>query len=129
FLRTDFPRLPITANYELFQQLAGFGGELVDLHASGHGDGSGISFPIKSSNVIEEVRYQPPGAAVEAAVSAAGERAKRRLPQALDTSASPSGRVWINNQQYSEGIAPEVWRFPIGGYLPGARWPQDRLGG
>src|SRR5207302_10008675 len=72
--------------------------------------------------------YQPPGAAVEAAVSAAGERAKRRIPQALDTSASPSGRVWINNQQYFEGIAPEVWRFPIGGYLPAERWLKDRIG-
>src|ERR1039458_4939556 len=31
FLRSDFPRLPITSDFELFRTLAGFGGELVDL--------------------------------------------------------------------------------------------------
>ncbi len=127
FLRADFPRLPITTNYELFQQLAGFGGHLVDLHARGQGDSSGISFPIKGDNVIEEVRYQPPGV-VAAAVSAAGDKAKTRNPQALDTSASTAGRVWINDKQYFEGVAPEVWRFPIGGYLPAERWLKDRIG-
>jgi hypothetical protein len=107
FLRTDFPRLPITRNYDLFQKLAGFGGYLVDLHAHGEGNGSGISFPVKGSNMIEEVRYQPPQ-------THGNDR--------------HSGRVWINKRQYFEGISPQAWSFPIGGYQPAERWLKDRKG-
>jgi hypothetical protein len=91
FLRTDFPRLPLTRNYELFQELAGFGGHLVDLHARNQANGSGVSFPKKGSNVIEEVRYQPPQT-----------HGKDRH----------SGRVWINKRQYFDGVSPHVWEFP-----------------
>ncbi|MBV9657209.1 MAG: N-6 DNA methylase, partial [Verrucomicrobia bacterium] len=107
FLRTDFPRLPLTGNYELFRELAGLGGQLVDLHARHQGDGSDLAFPVKGDNVIEEARYQPPQ-------TTGPER--------------HAGRVWINDRQYFEGIAPEVWHFPIGGYLPAERWLKDRIG-
>ena len=107
FLRTDFPRLPLTSDYTLFKKLAGFGAELVDLHSRNKADGSAISFPIKGSNEIEEVRYQPPQ-------THGNDR--------------HSGRVWINKQQYFEGIAPLVWNFPIGGYQPAERWLKDRKG-
>ena len=107
FLRTDFPRLPLTSNYDLFRELAGFGGWLVDLHARNQADGSAIGFPVNGNNVIEEARYQPPETT-----------GKDRHP----------GRVWINGEQYFEGIAPETWAFPIGGYLPAQRWLKDRKG-
>jgi predicted helicase len=107
FLRTDFPRLPLTSDYELFRKLAGFGGELVDLHARNQGDGSEIAFPMKGGNVIEEVRYQPP--------QTTGKE-------------KHAGRVWINDQQYFEGIPESIWRFPIGGYFPAERWLKDRKG-
>jgi hypothetical protein len=107
FLRGDFPRVPLTRHYALFQELAGFGGHLVDLHARQNGNGDGVSFPVKGSNVIEEVRYQAPTST-----------GKDRHP----------GRVWINGEQYFEGIAPATWGFPIGGYLPAQRWLKDRIG-
>ena len=103
FLRLDFPRLPITSNFELFRTLAGFGGELVDLHARGNGKPQDIGFPVKGDNVIEEARYQP--------------------PQGRDP-----GRVWINNHQYVAGVPETAWTFPIGGYLPAQRWLKDRIG-
>ena len=107
FLRSDFPRVPLTSDYALFQELVSFGGHLVDLHAHKNGNGNGISFPVKGSNDVEEVRYQAP--------SSTG---KDRHP----------GRVWINGDQYFENIAPAVWEFPIGGYLPAQRWLKDRIG-
>ncbi len=103
FLRVDFPRLPITSDYELFRELAGFGGLLVDLHARGQGKPKDISFPIKSSNKIEDVRYQPP-------------------------QGKEPGRVWINDRQYVAGVPGTAWAFPIGGYLPAQRWLKDRIG-
>jgi predicted helicase len=103
FLRADFPRLPLTSDFKLFRTLAGFGGDLVDLHARGKGEPRGLSFPVKGDNVIEEVRYQPP-------------------------QAKEPGRVWINDRQYVEGVPEVAWRFPIGGYLPAQRWLKDRSG-
>jgi hypothetical protein len=107
FLRTDFPRLPLTGDYELFRELAGLGGWLVDLHARGHGEGKGPSFPIKGNNVIDEVRYQPP------------------QPDGADRH---GGRVWINDRQHFEPVPPEAWAHPIGGYQPAERWLKDRRG-
>jgi hypothetical protein len=103
FLRADFPRLPITSDYELFRELAGLGGLLVDLHARGQGKPKDISFPIKGSDKLEDVRYQPP-------------------------TAKEPGRVWINDRQYIEGVPETAWTFPIGGYLPAQRWLKDRIG-
>lgn len=106
FLRSDFPRLPLTGDYKLFQELAGFGGHLVDLHAREQGNSEIVSFPVKGSNVIEELRYQEP--------QTSGQDRH-------------AGRVWINHEQYFEGVAPKTWEFPIGGYLPAQRWLKDRV--
>jgi len=103
FLRADFPRLPLTSDYELFRTLARLGCELVDLHARGKGEPRNVSFPVKNSNVIEEVRYQSP-------------------------QGKEAGRVWINDRQYFEGVPEATWAFPIGGYLPAQRWLKDRMG-
>ena len=107
FLCADFPRVPITRDYKLFQKLAGFGGHLVDLHTPEDGNGGDVSFPIKGSNVIEEVRYEEP----------------RRTGQDRH-----EGRVWINNEQYFEPVPTFAWTFPIGGYHPAQRWLKDRIG-
>jgi predicted helicase len=121
FLRADFPRLPLTSNWELFRTLAGYGGELVDLHARGKGDPKGISFPIKGDNVIEEVRYQSPQ------ISQTDADKKSAFQSASSADASV-GRVWINDRQYIEGVPETAWSFPIGGYLPAQRWLKDRMG-
>jgi hypothetical protein len=31
--------------------------------------------------------------------------------------------------QYFEGLAQEVWEYPVGGYVPSQKWLQDRRGG
>ncbi len=38
------------------------------------------------------------------------------------------GRVWINNEQYFEGIPIKVWEYYIGGYQPAQKWLKDRAG-
>jgi len=101
FLRADFPRLPLTSDYELFRALASFGGMLVNLHARSEGDGRGPGFPVAGENKVADARYQPPRG-------------------------SEPGRVWINDRQYFEPVPEAVWTFPIGGYLPAQRWLKDR---
>lgn len=101
FLRADFPRLPLTGNWELFRALADFGQRLVNLHARNEGAGKGAGFPIPGDNEVSDVRFQPP----------AGKE---------------KGCVWINNRQYFEGVTEAEWNFPVGGYFPAQRWLKDR---
>jgi len=35
-------------------------------------------------------------------------------------------RVYINSEQYFEGVPPEVWEFSIGGYQVCQKWLKDR---
>jgi predicted helicase len=130
FLRADFPRLPLTSDFELFRILCGFGGDLVDLHVRGKGTPRGPRFPEKGSNVIEEVRYQPAsstsvGDDVRSLISKEEKSESRHLDSYKETKA---GRVWINDRQYVEGVPESAWTFPIGGYLPAQRWLKDRIG-
>ena len=34
--------------------------------------------------------------------------------------------MWINRDQYFEGVTPETWTFAIGGYRPAEKWLKDR---
>jgi len=128
FLRADFPRLPLTSDFELFRTLAGFGGELVDLHARGQGEPRDLSFPVKGDNVIEEVRYQPPASTPVAADVRRLTSKGQSEPRDLGCYEASKGRVWINDRQYVEGVPESAWAFPVGGYLPAQRWLKDRLG-
>jgi predicted helicase len=103
FLKIDFPRLPLTSDKELFKTLVEKGVELVSLHlmeAPGlEQQRTKIKFDVSGSNIVEKVTYD--------------ETAKR---------------VYINKEQYFEGVSPEVWNFHIGGYQVCQKWLKDRKG-
>ena len=101
FLKMDFPRLPLTADKELFKALAGKGAELIALHLMESPLVNTIitRYPIDGSNTVEKVSYN-----------------------------DSSQRVYINKTQYFEGVTPEVWNFRIGGYQVCHKWLKDRKG-
>ncbi len=101
FLKIDFPRLPLTSDKELFKGLAAKGAELVSLHLmeSPKLNSLIIKYPVAGSNVVDKVTYN--------------ETAKR---------------VYINKEQYFEGVLPDVWNFHIGGYQVCQKWLKDRKG-
>ena len=107
-------------SHNMFRARAGFSGELVDLHARGKGEPHNISFPVKSDNVIEEVRYQSP--------QMTQTNADSKSVKSTKSADALVGRVWINNRQYVEGVPESAWTFPIGGYLPAQKWLKDRVG-
>ena len=41
---------------------------------------------------------------------------------------SASGKVYINSEQYFDGVRPEVWEFCVGGYQVCEKWLKDRRG-
>ncbi|MDI6891904.1 MAG: N-6 DNA methylase [Actinomycetota bacterium] len=101
FLKIDFPRVPLPSNYEVFKELSNLGKELVDLHLleSSALDETNIGFPKGGSNMVEKVFYD-----------------------------EESQRVFINKEQYFEGISKEVWEYQIGSYQVMEKYLKDRKG-
>jgi hypothetical protein len=105
FLKSDFPRIPLTSDRELFCELCRLGARLVTLHLMQADDLTPITvYPVPGDNRVEKVRYTEPGQDNE------------------------QGRVWINATQYFEGVRPAVWEFHVGGYQVCAKWLKDRKG-
>ncbi len=102
FLKIDFPRLPLTSNPDLFRSLCAHGAELIALHLMTNYAPEIVSFPVGGDNRVETIRYTP------------GEHGAKQ------------GRVWINREQYFEGVPPEVWNFHLGGYQVCQKWLKDR---
>ena len=100
-LKSDFPHIPLTNDRALFTKLATFGKQLAALHLMETEGETTPVFPVVGSNRMEKVRYAPPNDG---------------LP----------GRVWINRDQYFEGVTPATWTFAIGGYRPAEKWLKDR---
>ncbi len=109
FLKIDFPRLPLTSDRALFAALVEKGAELVALHLMKSPTLNNLitKYPITGSNEVEKVRYVEPR---------------------KETGDEIPGRVYINKEQYFEGVEPEVWEFHIGGYQVLNKWLKDRRG-
>ncbi len=103
FLKSDFPRIPLSDDLALFAALAGLGKRLASLHLMEAEGKDTPAFPCKGDNRISKIHYAPP------------------------TDVLP-GRAWINSKQYFAGVAPETWDFAIGGYRPAEKWLKDRKG-
>jgi len=115
FLRIDFPRLPLTSDGDLFRTLCGLGAELATLHLmeSPALENFITTYPVDGDHLVAKghPRYMTPQ---EVARHTDGE--------------SEAGRVYINRDQYFEGVPPEVWELQIGGYQVCQKWLKDRRG-
>jgi predicted helicase len=99
-LRTDFPRIPFTADADLFRQMTDLGQQLIALHLLRNpANTAGVKYQGQGSDRIDHVRYNP-----------------------------SSGRVSINADKYFEGITPEMWEYQIGGYQVLEKYLKDRKG-
>ena len=103
FLKSDFPRIPLASDPTVFAALVTLGKSLTALHLMELEGDESPAFPKVGDNRIDRVRYAPPPNGV-------------------------SGRVFINRDQYFEGVTPETWGFTIGGYRPAEKWLKDRKG-
>jgi predicted helicase len=101
FLKIDFPSVPLPSNYEVFKRLSDLGKELVDLHLLRHPDleKTEVGFPKGDSNKVEKVGYD-----------------------------ADDQKVFINKEQYFEGVPNEVWEYQIGAYQVMEKYLKDRKG-
>jgi len=58
FLKIDFPRLPLTSDKTLFQQLANLGSQLVAIHLMEADIESDSGYPIEGDNVVDKITYK-----------------------------------------------------------------------
>jgi len=58
FLKMDFPRLPLTNDKKLFEQLAILGEQLVNIHLMKTDLDYEHNFPIEGNNIVEKVEYK-----------------------------------------------------------------------
>lgn len=101
FLKIDFPRIPFTKDFKLFQKISDLGEKLTELHLL---KSKSLSNPISKfqgdgTGIVEKPEYY--------------EKEKK---------------VFINKEQYFEGIEKEVWEYQIGGYQVCDKWLKDRKG-
>jgi predicted helicase len=100
FLKFDFPRVPITADYELLKKMSRLGKKLANLHM------------LKSSVLDSPItKYQGSGD---------NDRIEKIVYKENEE------RVYINTDKYFEGINPEVWNYHIGGYQVLKKYLKDR---
>jgi hypothetical protein len=123
FLKSDFPRVPLTSDVNLFRSLCGLGAELVALHLleSPKLEKPIARYPVKGPDLVEKgfPKYVAPGE-----------------PEPATGKRVDAGRVYMNKDdpqskakaQYFEGVPPEVWNFHVGGYQVCEKWLKDRRG-
>ncbi|OGW52012.1 MAG: hypothetical protein A2Z50_05225 [Nitrospirae bacterium RBG_19FT_COMBO_42_15] len=101
FLKIDFPRIPFTKDYKLFNRISEYGKRLVELHLlkSPDLDPAILRLQGKGDNKVEKLKY---------------DRKEKRL--------------YLNQNQYFEGITEDVWQYQIGGYQVCDKWLKDRKG-
>ncbi len=99
FLKIDFPRLPLTKNDQLFNNLATQGEQLVNLHLLKSDEFNQLTttYEGEGDNQVSQVIYN-----------------------------DQLQRVYINPQKYFAGIPNQIWEFKIGGYQVLEKWLKDR---
>ncbi len=98
FLKIDFPRIPYPTDWEKFRDLAELGEELRQLH------------------LMEDL---PSKTGVTFPIAGSLQ---------VDCYRWQDNRVYINAEQYFEGVPEYAWNFFIGGYQPAQKWLKDRKG-
>lgn len=105
FLQNDFPTIPYPASAEYFFKMAEFGKRLRYLHELKGIDRKDLitTYPVigeKDNNVVLIHKFEETNEGI--------------------------GRVWINKEQYFDGVPLEAWNMIIAGYQPLEKWLKDR---
>ena len=98
FLKIDFPRIPYPTSASQYHCLAKKGTELRRLHLM-------EGLPLQTGVTL------PVAGTLQ-----------------VDCYRWQDGRVYINDEQYFEGVPESAWKFYIGGYQPAQKWLKDRKG-
>ncbi|GGY95197.1 hypothetical protein GCM10011614_07370 [Novosphingobium colocasiae] len=99
FLKIGFPRIPFPASPESFRAISEKGEALRRLHLMEDAAIGATPYPFHGDG-----------------------------DSVLDKPRHENGQVWINADQYFDGVPAIAWDFHIGGYQPAQKWLKDRKG-
>lgn len=99
FLKIDFPRIPFPASPESFRDISEKGEALRRLHLMEDAAIGATPYPFHGDG-----------------------------DSVVDKPRHENGKVWINADQYFDGVPAIAWEFHIGGYQPAQKWLKDRKG-
>jgi predicted helicase len=116
FLKIDFPRVPFP-DPKTFWPLVKLGAELRQIHLleSPVLDHTLTTYPNDGDNIVTRKINKNDFEITDG-------RGELIRPGQIQ------GRVWINGQQYFDGVPLVVWKFYIGGYQPAQKWLKDHHG-
>lgn len=99
FLKSDFPRVPFTADYKLFAKLSELGEQLTELHLlkSKTLNKPIVKFEGKGDNRVGKLVYE-------------------------------KSKLYINETQYFSSLSENIYEYQIGGYQVCHKWLKDRKG-
>jgi len=100
FLKMDFPHIPFAEDRDVFRKLSILGKRLADLH------------------LLRSAELETPAARLQ------GEAGPVEKIRHIES----ENRIYLGNNQYVEGVPPEVWLYRIGGYQVCEKWLKDRKG-
>jgi hypothetical protein len=99
FLKIDFPRIPFPASPDSFRAISEKGEALRRLHLMEDAAIGATPYPFHGDG-----------------------------DSMVDKPRYENGQVWINAEQYFDGVPAIAWDFHIGGYQPAQKWLKDRKG-
>ncbi len=105
FLQNDFPTIPYPTSADYFFRMAELGKKLRLLHE------------LKSVEKADIITTYPVAATKDNNVV---------LTRKFEETSEGIGRVWINKEQYFDGVPSEAWNMIIAGYQPLDKWLKDR---
>lgn len=114
FLRRDFPRIPLPPDRALFDAFVVIGRELIALHTMEQKQPRITRFDVPGTNEVVKVRWAPTPPPQPSPAGGGGGTA--------------TGRVYINDAQFFDGVPQGVWDTHIGGYRVAEKWLKDRKG-
>lgn len=135
FLKRDFPRVPLTTDRKLFDALVAIGRELIALHTLDTTLLRITGFDVAGSNEVVKVRFaadavtpasDAPPPRPSPARGGGGQDNAGKMRDGEEGEAT--GRVYINDAQYFDGVPQAVWEMHIGGYRVAEKWLKDRKG-
>jgi len=99
FLKSDFPRIPIPRDSNMFWQLVRIGGQLRRLHLLDDQELGELTtkFPLMGDNDVDNIEYK-------------------------------DNKIFINSIQYFDCVDNDTFNICIGSYQPAQRWLKDREG-
>lgn len=127
FLKIDFPRIPFTKDYQLFQSLAQRGEELVELHLlkSKYLEKSKVKFYGKGSLSVEMPSFTTK---VDLDSYLDFPRPDYLTSDEGGLDVIERGIIKVNQKQFFGPINKDVWNYNIGGYQVLEKWLKDRRG-